>query len=185
MTSMWKSILAGTTALAIAGGSFVYAQQGPDRSRGHRWQPNAQDVVAFGDARIAALKGGLQLTAEQEKNWPALEAALKDAAKQRSERYTARASADKPRDPIERLRTHAEDMTTRGATLKSVADAAAPLYQSLDDNQKRRFVALAQFEGRQFERGMHRHGGRHGHGMRRGREGGTERGPAAEQGVKQ
>ena len=26
---MWKTVLAGTTALAIAGGTFAYAQQGP------------------------------------------------------------------------------------------------------------------------------------------------------------
>ena len=28
---MWKAVLAGTTALAIAGGSLVYAQQGSGR----------------------------------------------------------------------------------------------------------------------------------------------------------
>ncbi len=165
--SKWKLVLAGTTALAIAGSSLAYAQQGPSRGHGPRSQVTAQDVVAFGDARIAALKAGLQLTAEQEKNWPALETALKNAAKQRSERFAAHASADKPRDPIERLRTHAEDMTTRGATLKSIADAAQPLYQSLDDAQKRRFTMLAQLEGRRFEHGTHhRHGGKHhGRGM--------------------
>ena len=66
-------------------------------------------------------------------------AALKQAAKQRSDQYAAaHASADRRGDPIDRLRNYADDLTTRGATLKSVADAAAPLYQSLDDAQKRR-----------------------------------------------
>jgi hypothetical protein len=62
------------------------------------------------------------------------------------------------------LRGYADDLTTRGATLKSVADAAAPLYQSLDEAQKRRFVTLARFEVRQYARdlyrGHHRHGGK-------------------------
>ena len=60
---MWKSILAGTTALMIAGSSLVYAQEqpaGPDGAR--RWQPTAADVSAFTDARIARLKAGLKLT---------------------------------------------------------------------------------------------------------------------------
>jgi hypothetical protein len=34
-------------------------------------------------------------------------------------------------------------MTTRGTALKRLADAAVPLYQSLDDAQKHRFLVLA------------------------------------------
>ncbi len=158
-----KSVLAGAMALALAGGSLVYAQQTQDRERDQapqRQQQRADDLAAYGDARIAALKAGLKLTPEQEKNWPALEQALKQAAKQRSEHYAA-AHADRQSDPIERLRNHADDLTTRGALLKSVADAAAPLYQSLDEAQKRRFVALARFETRQYARDLHRGHHRH------------------------
>jgi hypothetical protein len=38
---------------------------------------------AFTDARIAALKTALRLTPEQEKNWPAVEQALRDISKER------------------------------------------------------------------------------------------------------
>ena len=144
---MWKTVLAGTAALAIAGTSLVYAQQGPGGpDRAQRWKMSAADVTAFGDARIAAVHAGLKLTAEQEKNWPAVESALRDLAKQRSERFNARASADKPKEPkdmIERLNLRADAMTQRGAGLKKLADAAAPLYKSLDEGQKHRFVMLA------------------------------------------
>ena len=151
---MWKTVLAGTAALALVGSSLVYAQQGgPDRGpRG--WRPSAEDVSAFGDARIAAVHAGLKLNAEQEKNWPAVEAALRDLAKQRSERFTARASADRPKDPIERLNLRADQMTQTGAALKKLADAAGPLYKSLDDGQKHRFGALIRMGGRG---GMERH----------------------------
>src|SRR6185312_9209682 len=152
---MWKTVAAGIAALAIAGGSMVYAQQRADVGNHHRAQMSVQDISAYTDARIAALKAGLQLTAEQEKNWPVLEKALRDGAKARSERFAARASADKPSDPIERLRLRAETMSQRGASLKEIADAAAPLYQSLDDAQKRRFSALAQLDGGRF--GGHHH----------------------------
>jgi hypothetical protein len=165
-----KKLLIGTTALAIAGASFAYAQQpprGPDRQQ---WRPSAEDISAFTDARIAGLKAGLKLTPDQEKNWPAVETALRDLAKQRADRMAARASAktdDKPgaekRDPIERLRYRADLMSETGANLKKLADAAAPLYQSLDESQKHRFQMLAQLGMRDFGRNEHRHGGRHGH----------------------
>ena len=71
-SSLWLPLV----VLAIAGSSFVYAQQRsgePDFDGGPRsWQhplPSVGDVRAFADARIAALKAGLQLTPEQEKNW--------------------------------------------------------------------------------------------------------------------
>jgi zinc resistance-associated protein len=169
MSKMLKAVLAGTTALAIAGGSLVYAQQQDNGGARHqRERLSAEDVAALGDARIAALKAGLKLTAEQEKNWPALEQALKAAAAQRSERYAARASADRPRDPVERLRAQADELSNRGATLKSIADAAGPLYQSLDDSQKRRFALLARLDSGRFGHDMRRHhrghhmGGMHG-----------------------
>ncbi len=159
---MWKSVIAGAAALAIAGSSLVYAQQrnaGPD---GQRWRPTAEDMSAFTDARIAALKAGLKLTAEQEKHWPAVEAAVRDLAKQRSDRFAARASAPRANDPIERLRARADGMTQAAAGLKKLADASAPLYQSLDEAQKNRFTVLARIGGRQFG---HEHGRHHG-GMR-------------------
>ena len=133
-----------------------------------RWRPTAEDITAFGEARIAALHAGLKLTAEQEKNWPAVESALRDLAKQRSERFAARASADRPKDPIERLSLRAEVMGQRAAALKKLADAAAPLYKSLDESQKHRFVMLARFGERQGGgfRGHHGFGGRQHRGPR-------------------
>jgi hypothetical protein len=162
---MLKTVLVGATVLALAGGSLVYAQQrGDDGPRAHhRWQMNEQDRGAFTDARIAALKAGLQLTPDQEKNWPALEKALRDRAKARSERFAARAQADRPNDPVERLKLRAVRMSERGAALRQVADAAAPLYQSLDEGQKHRFTVLARLDGPRFGHGQH---WRHHRGMR-------------------
>jgi hypothetical protein len=148
---MWKTVLAGTTALAIAGTTLAYAQQGPRRGdHAMRWHPSAQDMSAFADARIAAVHAGLKLTPEQEKNWPPVEAAMRDVAKQRSDWFTARASADRPKDPVERLNLRADVMIQRGQAFKKLADAAGPLYKSLDEAQKHRFVALARLGERDF-----------------------------------
>ena len=158
---MLKTIVAGTVALTVAGAGFALAQSSPPRdARGFR--PSAENIAAFTDARIAALKTGLKLTAEQEKNWPAVEAAVRDLAKERAERMKERAgriaarrearrSGDnaQPRpDAIARLHRSAEALTTRATALKRFADAAEPLYKSLDDGQKRRFSFLLRMGGR-------------------------------------
>ena len=161
---MWKTILAGSTALAITGAAVAYAQRSPgEHDFAPRWRPSAEDITAFGEARIAALHAGLKLTAEQEKNWPAVESAMRELIKQRSERLAARASADRPTDPVERLALRADLLTQRGTALKKLADAVGPLYKSLDDAQKHRFLMLARLEGRRFTgwHGMHRGGGMH------------------------
>ena len=166
---MMKTFLAGATALAIAGGAFAYAQgsgtvgASGDFQRVRHQRLSADDINAFGDARIAALHAGLKLTAEQEKLWPPVESALRDLAKQRSERFAARANADRPKDPVERLNLRAEAMGQRAGGLKKLADAAGPLYKSLDDGQKRRFALLARLDRGQ----MRAHHGHH-HGPRGG-----------------
>jgi hypothetical protein len=148
---MWKTILAGAAVIAIASTSFVYAQQrGNAAERGHAAaRPvnrglSQEDRAAFTDARIAALKAGLRLTPDQETNWPAFETALRDIAKAHAEhRAEPRQSEPRPNDPVAKLRRHAEMMTNAAASLTRLADAQEPLYQSLDDSQKRRFHLLS------------------------------------------
>jgi zinc resistance-associated protein len=104
------------------------------------WQPSAEDMSAFMDARIAALKAGLRLTPDQEKNWPAFESAVRDMAKVRG---AMRQSEQPPADPVEQLERRAEALGKLAAGLKKLADAEGPLYKSLDDAQKHRFEVLA------------------------------------------
>jgi zinc resistance-associated protein len=140
---MWKAVLAGTTAAVIAGSSLVLAQQMPDRDGGPRWRPSAEDVSAFTDARIAAIKAGVKLTPEQEKNWPAFETAIRDMSKARADRMAARGNEQPPADMVEGLRRRADALGTAAAGLKKLADAEEPLYKSLDDAQRHRFQILA------------------------------------------
>ena len=145
---MWKAIVAGTAALAIAGTTLVYAQQHGRFDRGgERWRPNAEDLRAFGEARLAGLKAGLTLTPEQEKNWPTFEQAAREYGKMRADRMAAMRDATRPDDPVERLRQRATALTDTGVALKKLADATDPLYKSLDENQKRRFGVLNRLTG--------------------------------------
>ena len=76
---MLKTVLAATTALTIAGSTFAYAQPGGrERDPQRRWQPSVEDIRAFQAARVAALRAGLVLNAEQEKHWPAFEQAIRE-----------------------------------------------------------------------------------------------------------
>ncbi|MFG3757504.1 hypothetical protein, partial [Klebsiella pneumoniae] len=74
--------------------------------------------------------------------------------KQRIDRANASADKTPPEDPIVRLRERADRMATAGAGLKRIADAAEPLYKTLDDGQKRRLAFLTRGFG-----GHHRFGG--------------------------
>jgi LTXXQ motif family protein len=122
-----------------------------------------EDFAAFTDARIAALKAGLKLTSAQEQHWPALETALRDQAKARAARIAEwREKAKEPREhrsAIEGLEQGAKRLATRSAELEKIADVAKPLYDSLDDAQKRRFGPLLRIAiGRHWH---HRHEGFH------------------------
>jgi hypothetical protein len=175
---MWKVMLAGTTALTLVGASLLYAQTPPppDRDGGPRFSRpilTPDERAALVDARIAGLKAGLKLTAEQERHWPALEAALRERAKLRSERIERfmkmreqrRADPSQRGDLVERLKQRADDLAAQAAVTKKLVDAIDPLYKSLDDSQKQRFALL------------YRMGGERRHFWFRGREWGPEMGP--------
>lgn len=149
---MWKTFVIGALIAAVAGSSLVYAQQRQDRQDTRQWQPSIEDRQAFGEARLAALRAGLALRPEQEKNWPAFEQAARELTKLRLARVAARTEAQRSgqppsTDPADRLRRAGTAMTQTGAVLTRLADATDPLYKSLDEAQKKRFALLARSFG--------------------------------------
>lgn len=161
---MKNAFLAGVAVLVIAGSTAVYAQHRPWFHQHARINP--EDRAAFADARIAAVKAGLKLTPDQEKMWPPVEAAVRDFAKLRIDRANARMSdrqddgrgPQTPDNPVARLAQRADTMATTASAMKRIADAADPLYKTLDDGQKRRLTILTRMEGR-FGREGWRHRG--------------------------
>jgi hypothetical protein len=127
---------------------------------------SAEDRAAFADARIAAVHAGLKLTPDQEKLWPPVETAVKEFAKLRIDRANARMNAmrddsrdrQQPDDPVARLRDRAEAMGATAAAMKKIADAADPLYKTLDDGQKRRLAILTHMERRFGREGWNHRG---------------------------
>lgn len=184
---MKKWVIAGVAALAVVGtgvGVGAYAQgkfqkpsiedrfdrllhraeYGEHRGWRGRRAMNPEDRAAFLDARLAAVKAGLRLTAEQEKLWGPMESTVRDLGKKWSDRFAARREewqkrraerrdgADAPAfDPVERIRKRADNLAERAGDMKRFADVAQPLYATLDDNQKRRLQTLV----RSGRHGMH------------------------------
>lgn len=150
---MKKFVLAGLAALTVAGSTAVYAHQRPWSH--HETRVNPDDRAALADARIAAVKAGLKLSPEQEKLWPPVETAVRDFVKLRIDRANARMQARQKGetqaaepDPMVRLGERADRMAATAAALKKIADAADPLYKTLDEGQKRRLTVLTRMERR-------------------------------------
>lgn len=139
-----RFMLAVATASLMFLGAPASGWAEPEHAGRHEF--SSEDRAALTDAHIAALKAGLKLTPAQEKNWPAFEAALRDAAKARAARiaeWHEKAKDEHDRlDLIEKLHGKAKALTAHAVEMDKIADAAKPLYDGLDDAQKRRFGML-------------------------------------------
>jgi hypothetical protein len=136
-------------AAAISGLlAFPLAQQAAAQSAdaSAQAQQSEADRLTLIEARIAAVKTGLQLTPAQLKDWDNLEKTVREviaarAARQVADVKEAAAFRDKD-DVVSGMKLAARDFSARGAELNRVADAAAPLFASMDTAQKHRFAVL-------------------------------------------
>jgi hypothetical protein len=103
----------------------------------------AEQIVNNSDANIERIKKELELTPEQEKNWFAFNSAMHYLGHNGADRLNlriARAKRDPPDDIIEQMRNEAQFLDDRAHDQRAVADAAEPLYASLNDKQKQIFI---------------------------------------------
>jgi LTXXQ motif family protein len=106
-------------------------------------QLTAEQIVANSDADIDRIKAELNLTPEQEMHWTAFNSAMHYLGHNGADRLNlriARAKRDPPDDIIEQMRNEAQFLNDRAVDQRSVADAAEPLFTSLDDKQKATFI---------------------------------------------
>ena len=104
---------------------------------------SADQIVANSDANIDRIKTELNLTPEQEKNWTAFNSAMHYLGHNGADRLNlriARAKRDPPDDIVEQMRNEAQFLNDRAVDQRAVADAADPLFGSLDDKQKAIFI---------------------------------------------
>jgi len=155
------------TALAVIAAPSLALAQGPFAGPASP-RVTAADLNAVTDARIAIIKGTLQLTPDQERYWPAIEEAIRARAKSRQTRLESitTGAADRSavealrdRNPVDFLNRRADVLAQRSADLKKIAAAWQPLYQTLMPDQKRRLglltvIALRELRDRAEQRRM-------------------------------
>ena len=106
-------------------------------------QLTAEQIVANSDANIERIKKELNLTPEQEKHWAGFNSAMHYLGHNGADRLNlriARAQRDPPDDIVEQMRNEAQFLNDRAVDQRNVADAAEPLFASLDDKQKQVFI---------------------------------------------
>ncbi len=141
-----KKFVVVTLAAAALGGSVLAL--GAAAAPGDAPPPPGDAREAGGfmlDAHLAGMKAALKLTPDQEKNWAAFEASVRDAALARRDAMRAMrdtARGDERPSPIERMNTMADHLAKASAEIKAIASAAKPLYDSLDGSQQRHFGPL-------------------------------------------
>jgi hypothetical protein len=139
---MKRTLVLFTTAALVAGSALTGSAVARDRS--DRAELSANQIVDQISAHTARIKADLRLTPEQEKNWSGFEKAMSDIGKTHADRQIAlqaeRAQQKGPVDVIEQMRRESKYLSERSVERKKLADAAQPLYASLDDQQKQRFA---------------------------------------------
>jgi hypothetical protein len=106
-------------------------------------QLTAEQIVANSDANIDRIKAELNLTPVQQKNWSGFSSAMHYLSHNGADRLNlrlARAKRDPPDDIIEQMRNEAQFLNDRAIDQRNVADAAEPLFTSLDDKQRAVFI---------------------------------------------
>ena len=155
--TLLRMLAAVTAAAALSGSGFTLTaaaqsdQQPTHAELVQRWAEAALD------AQLKGMKTSLRLTADQEKDWDAFESAVKDAAKARVVALQKEQSGNL--SPMDLLNAKAERSAQGGADLENIVDSAKPLYASLDDAQKHKFITLGRMlvpEHGQFAKEMRR-----------------------------
>jgi hypothetical protein len=176
-TRMKKIATLATAAAMMAGvGTYAFAQaQAPatppaaQDQQQSRPRMSQDDFNRFVDARLAGIKAGLKLTADQDKLWGPVESAIRNAANQRYTRmsqFRENREQFRSQDFMQRFEQRSTMQNERAQTSAAIATALRPLWNTFSEEQKRvapRLMREAVNDGM----GWRERGGRHGHHGRR------------------
>ena len=137
---MKRTLLGMLAAATLSASAAAQSNQQPTPT-----QPTHAELVqrwaqASLDAQLKSMKTSLKLTADQEKDWEPFEAAVRDGGKARVLALQKEQSSDL--SPMDRNQAKADRLAESQANLQKMIDAAKPLYASLDDTQKHKFITL-------------------------------------------
>jgi hypothetical protein len=145
---MKRILLCALTAVAVSFSSFALTaavaagDQSAEAAHKERMQHWAADHETMMDARLGGMKAALKLTPEQNPLWEAFENAVRGGARSRMDDMRQMMENRERMSSVERMDATAGHMARRADELKTIAQAAKPLYGSLDDTQKRKYELL-------------------------------------------
>jgi hypothetical protein len=137
LTAVALSISPFALTAAVAAGD--QAVEAPSSERAQHW---AADHRAMMDARLGGMKAALKLTPDQIPLWEAFENAVRGGAKAAMDDMHEMMENGEHVSPTDRMDAMARHMARRADDLKTISQAAKPLYGSLDDTQKHKFELL-------------------------------------------
>jgi len=139
---MRKTFILFMSAALLTGTALTGSAVARDRS--DRTELTATQMTDRAEAQTAKMKVDLNLTPDQEKNWSGFASAMQDMSKKQADRRIAmrdaRAQLHGSFDALDEMRKNADRQIERSNDRKKLADAAQPLYTSLNEQQKNRFA---------------------------------------------
>jgi phage tail tape-measure protein len=132
---MKRTLLGTLAAAALSASAAAQSDQQPTHAElVQRW------AEASLDAQLKSMKTSLKLTADQEKDWEPFESAVREGGKARVLALQKEQSDNL--SPMDRNLAKANRLAESQANLEKMIEAAKPLYATLDDAQKHKFIAL-------------------------------------------
>ena len=183
------ALLAGTGTYAVAQPTPAPNAPAASQDQGRqdrRPRMSQDDFNRLVDARVASIKAGLKLSADQERLWAPVETAIRASAVDRFSRFEQRPTREQREslDFMQRLERRSAMRTEGTQRSAAVTTALRPLWDSFSEDQKRIAPRLLReaidVDGPRWND----RGGRRGHGRdhhRMGMHQGDPRGPVQQQ----
>lgn len=105
------------------------------------------------EAGLATIHSRLRLSGDQERLWQPVEQAVRNLAGVMREARAGMADLDED-NPVDMLRKMGEAASDHGEAMEKLADAAEPLWNALDDGQKRRLRSVLSMMHERMHSGM-------------------------------
>jgi membrane-bound lytic murein transglycosylase len=141
---MKRMLLGMLAAAAFSVSAAAQSDQPPTAAQSDQSPTHAEKAQHWAEAaldtQLKGMKAGLGLTADQQADWGSFEAAVRDAAKARMAASQKEQSDNL--SPMDRNLAKADRIAQGQANLEKIVDAAKPLYASLDETHKHKFITL-------------------------------------------
>ena len=141
---MKRTLLGTLAAIAAAVALFAFGFGATAAAQDDKLPTHAELQQRWADAAIdgqlKSMKTSLRLNADQEELWAPFESAVKDG--QSARLLALQKEQSKNLSPMDQLTAKADRLAQSRANLEKMVEAAKPLYASLGDEQKHKFITL-------------------------------------------